>query len=77
MVLQNPPTSVTPTFHNHKPRLSLRPRPLTQAPPIPPVSPEMPGHTLYVVPAHLETPALYLLAANFWQINPPGIWVTM
>lgn len=22
---------------------------------------------------HPETPPLYLLAANFWQINPPGI----
>lgn len=31
-----PPPSLAPTFHNHKPRLSLRPRP--EDPPIFPVS---------------------------------------
>lgn len=55
-----PTFSVTPTFHNHKPRLSLGPRSRTQAPPIFPESDPKckakPSSSTHTLPPTLRPP---------------------
>lgn len=62
----------------HKPP----PRPAGPQTHVPPIlleqAPPMPGHASYwPFCLALDPHFTYLLAANFWQMNPPGIWVTM